>query len=122
MARRPLFDWFGLPFYRSWGQAPLEVVQAVRVPDFTPVAVLEPHENSKLRRVEEDAMPGILDRYGERLTRRVQQSEAVAFVRQAKGFDPVGVARVVWGDGSVSDLLVSDAGWREVSVGEDGNA
>jgi hypothetical protein len=119
MARTPEYDWHGVPYYTSYGQAPSLGVKPVRLEPFEPPATLEPQRVRASRVAEEAAMPGIVDRYGERVTRRFQQICAVRYSEENAAFDNITVTEVTWGDGTVTDFVWSKQGWREEEGGSD---
>jgi hypothetical protein len=119
MARTPEYDWHGVPFFTAWGQAPSLGAKPVRLESFEPPATLEPDRDRKKRTAEEKAMPGIIERYGERVTRRMQQIYAARYCEEGAGFDNIVVTEVTWGDGTVTDFVWSKQGWREEEGGSD---
>jgi hypothetical protein len=114
MARTPEFDWHGVPYYTSYGAAPSLGAKPVRIEPFDPPATLEPHRDRKDRIKEEAQMPGISERYGERVTRRMQQVYVCRYCEENAAFDSIVVTEVTWGDGTVTDFMWSRQGWREV--------
>lgn len=121
MARKPEFDWHGVPFFTSWGIAPSRAAKPVRIEPFIPPATLEPHKDRKARIKEEAQMPGISERYGERVTRRMQQVYVVKHLEQERAFDNYVVSEITWGDGTVTDFILGPAGWRELEDNDDDN-
>lgn len=119
MARTPEYDWYGVPYYTSYGVAPSPAVKPVRLEPFEPQATLEPSKNVQSRLADEKAMPGIKDRYGERLTRRFQQLLAIKYSEENAAFDAYTVTEVTWADGTVTDFVWSKQGWREEEGGSD---